>query len=192
MAPKIVTASDYPKLRSAFCAAPWPLRLCLGLMLEAGLRVGETVKLAWCDVIANGLIRPYLEIPSSAAKRNQERRVPWSAWLRTEIASAVTHHYISKDFGPLHYIAANVPNGRPITIRTIERKVAILGNRELGAKITPHTLRHTYATRLLAVSNLRVVQEALGHRRISTTAIYTHPDMNTVAEAVARLDRQTS
>ena len=51
--------------------------------------------------------------------------------------------------------------------------------------VTPHTLRHTFATSLLrSGTNLRVVQTALGHKNLSTTAIYTHIADSDVREAM--------
>jgi site-specific recombinase XerD len=51
-------------------------------------------------------------------------------------------------------------------------------------------LRHTFATRLLRVSNIRVVQEALGHARVSTTQIYTDVSNDDMITALGRLDRE--
>jgi len=54
-------------------------------------------------------------------------------------------------------------------------------------RIHPHVLRHTFATQLAKVTNIRVVQELLGHSSLESTQIYTHPDMNEAREAVNRL-----
>lgn len=61
----------------------------------------------------------------------------------------------------------------PRSIQQMIRKYALLAG--LSKKVTPHTLRHTYATDLLAHgADLRSVQELLGHRNVATTQVYTH------------------
>ena len=70
-----------------------------------------------------------------------------------------------------------VPYGRvrrlfPFTYQTLSRKLHSIGDR-CGVAITPHMLRHSFATSMLAAGrDLREIQEMLGHKNIATTAIY--------------------
>lgn len=187
MTTHIIPDALYMGLRANTTSIPQPHRYLIALMLEAGLRVGEVCKLAWADVLHLGIPRPYLVVAASAAKRHHERSVPWSPWLLDETRMVAEGWVTSRQFSPAHYIAAKVPNGKPATTRTLQRIVQQLGSRSGVPNCTPHVLRHTFATRVLALSNLRVVQELLGHRRISTTEIYTHPNIDNLADAVRRM-----
>ena len=184
---RTVPPDKLPALNSAADLLPHPYRLAYYLMLEAGLRVSETLKLAWCDLVYANTPLAQIELKNYMTKGNRSRTLPVSRKLHDEIHRV--WRSTPQAFGYTHasYVIAKTPGSGPLTARAVQRRFQTLGRKAISLPLTPHTLRHTFATRLLKVSNIRVVQKALGHRRISTTQIYTHVTTDDVAEAIAKL-----
>lgn len=182
--PRTIEEPALTAIRDAMQAERHPYPLCFELMLEAGLRVGEVVKLAWCDLIWDHKAKEAIELDQHATKFNRRRSIPTSQRLANTIIQTWRTVKLCPGFAPCHYVAAFQPDTDPLTSRSIQRTIQRVGKADAGLSITPHMLRHTFATRLLRVTNLRVVQEALGHARIATTQIYTHPTQEDLKQAI--------
>ena len=74
--------------------------------------------------------------------------------------------------------------GNRLTHRSIQKRMETWGIRQgLNSHLNPHKLRHSFATHMLeASSDLRAIQELLGHSNLSTTQIYTHLNFQHLAE----------
>jgi integrase/recombinase XerD len=149
-------------------------RALLEILYGSGLRVSEAAGLKLCDLNFDaGYVR-------CVGKGNKERIVPLG---RTSVAAL--KRYI-EDVRPI--FAKNNPDEQRVFLTGrgagISRKTIWQSVRKkhglaaaLGKKVSPHTLRHSFATHLLAnEAPLRVIQEMLGHADIATTQIYTHVD----------------
>ena len=146
-------------------ARDWALLL---LLYGAGLRVAEALALT-------GAALPLGETITVTGKRDKTRVVPLLGRVREAIEAylAICPFPPEKDH-PLFRGARGGPLNPAILRRSVRAARARLG---LGERTTPHALRHSFATHLLARgADLRSLQELLGHASLSSTQIYTGVD----------------
>lgn len=144
----------------------------LELFYSSGLRLAELASLKLDSINqTEGTVRVL-------GKRNKERIVPVGAKALESV-----NQYIEKERNKIaglkhDYLFVN-RDGGSITPRSIARIVKwYLQKVSEGAKVSPHTIRHTFATHLLnRGADLRAIQEMLGHASLSTTQKYTHLDI---------------
>jgi integrase/recombinase XerD len=154
-------------------------RIGVLLMYACGLRISEAATLEVTAIDGtSGLIRVI-------GKGDKERCVPLPAPVHAELRQLWKTHRNRR------WLCPNPKGDGPITRHALEtafRKV--VAEAGIKAHVTPHTLRHSYATRLLECGvDLRIVQILLGHSSIGTTAIYTHLTEPTRAGLKAILDK---
>ena len=163
-------------------------RAILEVLYSCGLRVSELTGLNWGD------IDPNLEVLRVKGKGQKERIVPIGRTAldalqryRAEIPALLGNNYqpVSRggsagDAGP---VFLNQRGGR-LTPRSVARLVTSHAKQcGLAHKISPHALRHTFATHLLdAGADLRAIQELLGHSSLSTTQRYTHVNLDRLTQ----------
>ncbi len=175
-AKKLPQVLNYPEVQKLLAAPtgsePTALRdrALLETMYGCGLRASETIGLEVADLdLHEGVLR-------ARGKGSKERLVPLGrqaiaaigAYLRSGRPKLVGERHEPRLFvnfrgGPL---------SRQGLYKIVQRNARAAG---LGGRMSPHTLRHSFATHLLAGGcDLRAVQEMLGHADISTTQMYTH------------------
>ena len=166
--PHVITLPEVERLLAQpDASAPRGLRdaAMLELMYSAGLRISELIKLKRKDVIGdNNLIK-------CRGKGGKQRLIPIG-----EVAMLKIQEYLeirfSKDSEWLFPTRLRKPFGRQGAWKMINGYIRESG---ITKKVTPHTLRHSFATHLLSGgADLRSIQEMLGHADISTTQVYTH------------------
>ncbi|HEY7755540.1 MAG TPA: tyrosine recombinase [Actinomycetota bacterium] len=154
-------------------------RAILELMYGSGLRVSEVAGLTLDRVdVDRGRVLVL-------GKGSKERELPLSdparhairAWIRDGRPAMASE-------APTSALFLNRKNTQ-LGVRDIRRLVARYGNASLaGRRVTPHTLRHTFATHLLeGGADIRAVQELLGHASVATTQRYTHVTRSRLFEA---------
>jgi len=144
----------------------------LELLYATGLRVEELVNLKKNDI---NFGNKYLKVKG---KGNKERSIPI-----TDIALKKVNRYLKRRKYENEIIFLS-KNGNPLSQRDIRRIFKkLIKKMAIDKNITPHTIRHSFATHLLERgADLRLVQELLGHSSISTTQIYTHISMEKMKE----------
>ncbi len=161
------------------------------LMLDAGLRVGEVVQLKISDLIFDRLPVREIRIRPTIAKRQVERFVLMTERLAKAIRDMWFFVWQQDERSVDSNAFYSAKRKEKICYQQVERLIKHAAHRSIHRDITPHTLRHTYATRLMRVTNIRVVQKMLGHKRLSSTEIYTHPDQEDIEKAVAAMQKSS-
>lgn len=158
------------------------------LMLDTGLRVGELVQLRQDQLWFAGAAVGALTIDKDQAKNKHERTI--SLTIRLDAAITIMQRQWWSDQLCLkpRYAFYSRTCHRPITTRQVRRIIASSSTLSIGREIHPHLLRHTFATRLMRNTSLRVVQECLGHSNITSTQIYTHPNSDDRKKAIDSLN----
>jgi len=162
------------------------------LMLDAGLRVGEVTKLAWADLWQQDGPVHTLYVRTEITKTHSARYVPLTGRIKEAIKLIVDRwcSFVNKcEETVFPYGLSGFLN---ITTRQVERIIKKASTAAIGRSISPHVLRHTFASRLMRTSSIRVVQELLGHKRITSTQIYTHPNSTDLTTAINSLDSKTA
>ncbi|UCC69555.1 MAG: tyrosine-type recombinase/integrase, partial [Armatimonadota bacterium] len=170
MAQKLIAAAD----------KPW-YRALIVLLLSTGIRRSEAVAITLDDIDLENrqlLIR---------GKGDKERVVP----LTEQAVEAIQAYLPHRTKSSTKRLFVSAYGGRPIQGRVINAMLAgtVRKARLEGQGITPHKLRHTFATHLIRNGvDVRTVQELLGHADLETTAKYLHSDTRTKQSAVGKLN----
>jgi len=150
--------------------------LIISLLYSSGLRVSELVNLKKVDLSLDeklGWVRK--------GKGNKDRIFTISESLCSRLKE-----YNSKNPSYV-YVFSGI---KPLTTRNIQKIIQSTARKaEINKKVTPHTLRHSFATHLLESGvDIRVIQELLGHSSLSTTQIYAHVSSETIKSVKNPLD----
>ncbi|MFD2045923.1 site-specific tyrosine recombinase XerD [Ornithinibacillus salinisoli] len=171
--PAILSIEDVDNLLNIQVKTPLDIRnkAMLELLYATGLRVSELTSLKVSDLhLTMGFVRCF-------GKGSKERIVPLGNAAHRAVENYIQQarkHLIKKN-NDENFLFLN-QHGKPLTRQGFWKILkAIAKNANIKKDITPHTLRHSFATHLLENgADLRAVQEMLGHADISTTQIYTH------------------
>ncbi len=180
---KAIEVSEVEDMRTAIRAIadkdPWIAArdwALVVLIFGCGLRISEALSLRNRDVMGTP------DVLRIMGKGGKERIVP----MLTPVLDAIARYMAVRPFGasPDDVLFRSV-RGLPMSARMAEKVIEKVRNYlQLPDYVTPHALRHTFATALLAGgADLRSLQELLGHSSLSTTQLYTRVNMSEIMDA---------
>lgn len=150
----------------------------LALLYSSGLRIGEVLNLKLLDIDSSRMV-----ICIKSSKGAKDRTVP----LSENVLITLRKYYM--EYRPKNYLF-NGEIGRPYSASSVRqflgRSVKLASIKKV---VTPHTLRHSYATHLLeSGTDLRFIQEILGHSNVKTTELYTHVATKTLKNITSPIE----
>jgi site-specific recombinase XerD len=157
------------------------VRSFLLTLIFTGVRVAKLCSLMLYDFSGLETPQPTLEIMD--AKGGKDRTIP----LHPAVISAYQDWKAIRPQSPSTACYINLRTQQPLNPRTIQRHVRNLTERSgIGKEITPHKLRHTFATLLMkdGKADIKDIQELLGHESPVTTMIYLHSDQETKQKVI--------
>jgi site-specific recombinase XerD len=153
-------------------------RVTIAMLYASGLRVGEIINLKLSDFNFN---RKQLHIKNAKGRKDRYTTIAESLF------PLIKNYY--NTYKPKVYFIENPKGGKysPESIRAFLRQSTKIA--EINKNITPHSLRHSYATHMLEQGiDIRYIQELLGHSRPETTMLYTHVARKDLQEIKSPLD----
>ncbi|MCH5311653.1 MAG: tyrosine recombinase XerD [Prevotella sp.] len=181
--PEVLSTQEVDTLEASIDLSKWEghrNRAIIEVLFSCGLRVSELVNLKLSNV--------YFEerFVRVVGKGSKERLVPISGKAIEELKYwLICRNEMKIKPGEENYVFLNRRGAhltRTMILIMIKQQAKLAG---IQKTISPHTLRHSFATALLeGGANLRVIQEMLGHESIATTEIYTHIDTTTLREEI--------
>lgn len=162
------------------------------LMLDAGMRVGEVVRTKVKKLIL--IDRPVtgLDVDKEWAEKKCIRLIPCSDRLQNAIEKMNTTVWKPTENVTFEWAFFDKDATRHLTTRQCQRIIGQASLAAFGRAIHPHTLRHTFATNLLQITDIKTVQYLLGHRNMSSTQIYTHTNGQRCKDAIDKMTKGSS
>jgi integrase/recombinase XerD len=178
--PAVLSPEEVARLLEA---APGPkYKAALSAAYGAGLRVSEVVTLKVSDIDSERLL---LRIEQGKGRKDR------FAMLSPQLLDLLRDWY--RIARPAVWLFPGRDPMLPLTTRQFARAVHAAANMaEIKKRVTPHTLRHSFATHLLEQkTDVRLIQVLLGHAKLDTTMLYTQVATNVIRAVMSPLDRLT-
>lgn len=190
---KSISRDDFARMlewqeRNAVSQGPYLRDYTILLFLgDAGLRVGELSLLNVGDCLTTTEVVRSLRVRSAIAKYRVERIVPLSNRLRDSLVQYLREFALGRYLDREAFLLPGRKPSSHLSTKQIQNVVSRISLAALGRSIHPHLLRHSFATHLMRTTPMPVVQRLLGHKYLSSTQIYCHPDDKDLLDAIKTL-----
>lgn len=178
------TGTDSTRMRSA---RNYTIAL---LMLDAGLRIGEVLRLRVGDLFFEGKPIMSLVISEKISKALDERTLPLTQRLHDSLYRLHNYFFHPLNKNNLDYAFTDTRSKKVLDRRSVADFLNAAAQLSIGRHVHPHMLRHTFATRIVRKSSTATAQQLLGHRYLSSTQIYCNPDQQDLKEAIQQLNQE--
>ncbi len=177
-APVVLSPEEVARLLQA--APGLKYKAALSVAYGAGLRVSEVANLKVSDIDSG---RMMLRVEQGKGQRDRE------VMLSPQLLQLLREWW--KAARPQVWLFPGQNPINPVTARQLNRAVTVAKDLAgISKRVSPHTLRHSFATHLLEQGvDIRVIQVLLGHAKLETTALYTRVAVSTVRDIKSPLDR---
>ncbi len=176
--PSVLTTEEVASLMGA--AKRGRNKLIVEFLYSSGVRVSEATRIKLDDLDLNEHIARV-----RGGKGNKDRMIILSKrWIKD------LKKYLKRKKIPSEFVFSKRTNAKPISSDTIQR-IIMRAARKAGITkhVSPHTLRHSFATHLLENgTDIRVIQELLGHSNLNTTQVYAHVSRNQLKKVKSPID----
>ena len=177
--PKVLTLQEVDLLLDIKCNTAFDYRnkAMLELLYATGLRISELLNLKLNDIdMENCVVR-------CLGKGNKERIVPIGEYVLFYLSKYLEYRPKLSKNKRSEYLFLNNLGGKLSRFSFFKLIKKLLKEKNINVDVSPHTLRHSFATHMLEYgADLRTIQELLGHSDIATTKIYTHISNNKIKE----------
>lgn len=179
-APVVLSQEEVARLLQA--APSLKYKAALSVAYGAGLRVSEVVSLKVSDIDSKRMM-----LRVEQGKGGKDRH----AMLSPQLLELLRDWW--RIARPQVWLFPGLDPINPMSTRQLNRAChAAAQMAEIAKRVSPHTLRHSFATHLLEQNiDIRVIQVLLGHAKLDTTALYTRVATNTIRDVMSPLDRLT-